>query len=448
MTTKYIFLLSSLLALNLSACTDIQDGTTDIDSWPEVNKYELKHPCMLHTADDFTFVKGKVAEGASPWKEAFTKLEANSYAQSSYVASPVETLKRLDPTNWGAIHPDHSNYTNLMRDAAAAYQLGLRWRISGDEQYAKACIKILNAWATTCKGFVVNNNGAFIDPNENLVAIQVHQLANAAEALRDYPGWAVADFKKFQIWISDVFYKHASNFLLSHSTAQYPLHYWLNWDLAQMTAILSIGILNDDQNKINEVIQYFKYGKGAGCIYNAIPFMHDDPDSSEKIAQCQESGRDQGHATLCVSLMGSLCQMAYNIGEDLFAFDNNRVLAMTEYVGKYNLLKEGVNSTTGADADFVYSRNGFPYTLYNNGEGDYPTLSYDETRKGNGEVSRGTQRPGWDLIYNHYAKVKGVSTIYSKEFADRMRPDGGGGHYGPNSGGFDQLGFSTLMFTK
>lgn len=26
-----------------------------------------------------------------------------------------------------------------------------------------------------------------------------------------------------------------------------------------------------------------------------------------------------------------------------------------------------------------------------------------------------------------------------------FRPDGGGGHYGNSSGGFDQLGFSTLM---
>ena len=35
--------------------------------------------------------------------------------------------------------------------------------------------------------------------------------------------------------------------------------------------------------------------------------------------------------------------------------------------------------------------------------------------------------------------------LSSEKWADQMRPDGGGGNYGPNSGGFDQLGFGTLM---
>lgn len=86
------------------------------------------------------------------------------------------------------------------------------------------------------------------------------------------------------------------------------MHYWLNWDLAQMTSILSIGILCDDNVLINQAIVYFKNEEGrykeAGNIKNAVPFLHQDPDSDEILGQCEESGRDQGHATLCVSLMG------------------------------------------------------------------------------------------------------------------------------------------------
>ena len=37
-----------MLALHLSACTDIEDGTTDIDSWPAINEYTL---CLLYTSD-------------------------------------------------------------------------------------------------------------------------------------------------------------------------------------------------------------------------------------------------------------------------------------------------------------------------------------------------------------------------------------------------------------
>jgi hypothetical protein len=36
---------------------------------------------------------------------------------------------------------------------------------------------------------------------------------------------------------------------------------------------------------------------------------------------------------------------------------------------------------------------------------------------------------------------------YLTAYATKVRPEGGGGDYGPNSGGFDQLGFGTLTFT-
>ena len=210
--------------------------------------------------------------------------------------------------------------------------------------------------------------------------------------------------------------------------------------VAQMTSILSIGILCDDNVMINQAIVYFKNEEGrykeAGNIKNAVPYLHQDPDSDEMLGQCEESGRDQGHATLCVSLMGTFCQMAYNIGEDLFAYDNYRAVAMAEYVGKYNLIKdESFNKGTLVGDDFIYDSNSFPYTSYSNPSYTNATISTEQ---------RGTKRPSWELFYG-YCKEKGISSLYSEKWADQMRPDGGGGNYGPNSGGFDQLGFGTLM---
>ena len=131
--------------------------------------------------------------------------------------------------------------------------------------------------------------------------------------------------------MKDTFYSVSDMFLKNHNGGQGNMHYWLNWDLAQMTSILSIGILCDDNVMINQAIVYFKNEEGrykeAGNIKNAVPYLHQDPDSDEILGQCEESGRDQGHATLCVSLMGTFCQMAYNIGEDLFAYDNYRAVA-------------------------------------------------------------------------------------------------------------------------
>ena len=309
-------------------------------------------------------------------------------------------------------------------------------------------LSILNDWAATCTGYLVNTQGELIDTNQYLIAMQIHQLANAAEILRDYDGWSEADFTKYKNWMVDVFYPQATDFLNLHAgQTDCPLHYWLNWDLAEMTAILSIGILTDDNFKINEAIQYFKFGVGGGNIINAVPFMHQDPDSSEMLGQCMESGRDQGHATLCVSLMAAFCQMAKNVGEDLFIFDGNMALAMCEYVAKYNLGDEIPNSSSGWEMNnFRYNGSQIPFSTYQNCAGiSHTTISDD---------GRGTVRPAWELV-KRLASDYGQTSIYADMWVETMRQnasrghcDGGAGDYGPNSGGFDQLGYGTLMFAK
>ena len=167
--------------------------------------------------------------------------------------------------------------------------------------------------------------------------------------------------------------------------------------------------------------------------------------SGETLGQCEESGRDQGHATLCAALLGVFCQMAYNVGEDLFAYDNYRALNMAEYLAKYNLIKDSsYTNDSFTDGDFQFDSDTFPYTSYSNPSYSNPTISKD---------SRGTKRPEWELWYG-YAKMKGVSAIYSQKWVEQMRQynsfgsDGGGGDYGSNSGGFDQLGYGTLMFAR
>lgn len=430
---------------------ETEEPTTSI---PDYTK-NISHPSMLHTESDFVFVQSKVRAGAQPWANAFNHLESSKHAQSSWTAKPVKKLARLDAGNWSAIDRwvkegidsdwysgIHNNYTNLMYDAASAYQLALRWKISGDNTYAVAAINILNSWARNCVGYIVNKNGEFIDPNEYLIAFQIHQLANAAEILRSSNEWSKSDFEAYKKWMVDVFYKPASRFLQTHNNAC-ETHYWLNWDLANMTAVLSIGILTDDNYKINEAIKYFKMGLGNGNITKAVPFIYKDPDSDQMIGQCQESGRDQGHATLCVPLLGAFLQMAKNIGEDLMIYDNNRALAMCEYVAKYNIgsVQNGTSMT-----QFVYDTSSLPYTTYQNCAGTVQTqISAD---------GRGTVRPGWELIHRLAQDYK-LSDIYTKMWVDKMRAyapfnysDGGQGDYGPNSGGYDQLGYGTLMFTK
>jgi hypothetical protein len=79
-----------------------------------------------------------------------------------------------------------------------------------------------------------------------------------------------------------------------------------------------------------------------------------------------------------------------------------------------------------------------PYAPYTNSDVTQPVIS---------DRGRGEARPVWELLYNHYVVRKGLKAPHVEEFAKRVRPEGGGGDYGPNSGGFDQLGYGTLTFT-
>ena len=138
------------------------------------------------------------------------------------------------------------------------------------------------------------------------------------------------------------------------------------------------------------------------------------------LGQWQESGRDQGHNTLDVALLGAFCQMAWNQHDDLFGYDDNRVLKGAEYAARYNL---------GQDV---------PYTPYRNSD-----VTQAEISTG----GRGDVRPVWALLYNHYVVLKKKHAPGVTAFAQQVQPEGGGGDYGPNSGGFDQLGYGTLAYT-
>jgi hypothetical protein len=128
---------------------------------------------------------------------------------------------------------------------------------------------------------------------------------------------------------------------------------------------------------------------------------------------------------LDIALIGTFAQMAYNQGINLFAYDDYRILKGAEYAAKYNL------------------GNDVQYTTYTNSDVTQTVIS---------ESGRGNIRPAWELIYNHYVKIEGQEATYSTQYADLVREngggaEGGGGNYGSTSGGFDQLGFGTLLYT-
>ncbi|WP_026713212.1 alginate lyase family protein [Flavobacterium daejeonense] len=418
-----------IVEMGCSKSSSVEEEDAIITPTPTVNVIEtldvsvpMKHVGGIHTDADYTRVKAKLEAGTEPWTSGWNKLIANSHAQSTYSPSPVEKLIRGGKS---AEEPDPDNYSRAMNDVAAAYQLALRWKISGNAVYAQTAVNILNAWASTCTRISGDSNVALA------AGIYGYQFAIAGEMLRGYPGWNVNDFAAYQQWMKDVFYSLNKAFLESHwGTCK--SHYWANWDLANLTSVLAIGILTDDRAIYNYAINYLQKGDGNGNWYKAI--NHVFSGDNQGLAQIQESGRDQGHATLCIALMGHICQLTWNQGDDFYGLDNNRFLKACEYTAKYNVARLNV-----------------PFTEYTRNYKDaWSVCGGVETHTQVSSAGQGTVRPMWSGPYFHYTKIKKVSenlAKYTKLGVTSTTPEGGGGDYGPNSGGFDQLGFGTLMYT-
>lgn len=273
------------------------------------------HPGALHTADDFTRITNYVNAKSTPWYTDWELLLNSTYAQSTYKSQAVSAIYRGSD----GIHAQ--NYQLLYEDAAAMYQLAIRWRISGDSTYGDAAVNILNSWGSTLK--VIGG-----DPNQWLATgIYGYQLANAAEVMRAYSGWSSADITTFQNMMEDVFAAQNEFFLRTHNgSADIP---YANWDLCNMASMLAIGILNDNSTKFNWVVDYFYNGRGHGAVGNGTNFVianYTESGSTKILSQGQEAGRDQGHATLDFTVVGVLAQQAYNQGTDLFAAVGNAFL--------------------------------------------------------------------------------------------------------------------------
>ena len=355
------------------------------------------HPGLLNNEADFERMRTKAALGIEPWASAYAAMDNDwtSRQAGTWVPHPAVTVTR--DANGG-------NFATFANDIAVAYGSALRWKVSGDTAYAEQAILILNAHATTMTGI-----GG--DPNFQLLHINGYQFACAAEIMRSYSGWATADFQAFQTMMTNVFAPSGKDFLTRHMGQGYS-YMWANWDLCTMNSLYALGVLCDDTNLTTVATDYFYNGLGEGCIDRTVNFIHPG-----HFGQTQEAGRDQGHNSLEIALLAPLCEMAWHQGVDLYGYKNNRVLSGAEYVAKYNLF------------------NDVPFSLYAQETGyPYPTISTQISA-----YQRGSSRPGWEIIYNHYVNRKGLAAPWSAAFAAQLRPTG---YYGQDQPGFDTMSAS------
>jgi len=402
------------------------------------------HPGALVTQADIDRARKLIFEEKNDYMvRAWKILCDNQYAQSDVSTWPTVNVQR-------GLTGD--NYMNAARGAAMAFQNALRYKISGDRAHGDAAVRILMQWADVTEAVTGNTNISLA------AGLYGYGFANAAELMRDYDGWKREDFERFKQWMVKVWYNPSIDFLRRrHDTwmnfrhpecGERPGHYWSNWGLCNVLCVMSIGILCDDVHMYNQGVSFYKYDHQGtfqedrsklsmiindGCnefIGNLVPVvLPDDRGPFGYLGQMQESGRDQGHAVMALCCALDVCQIGFNQGDDLFAYMNDRIAAGCEYVCAQNYA--GIAATD------------LPWILYEYADcaGTRGASWQQPCADGRGV---GERRPNWDRIRGYYEGLRGVKLQYADKAAELLCPDGGGGNYNLNSGGFDHLGFSSL----
>ncbi|KAL6914880.1 hypothetical protein FSST1_012640 [Fusarium sambucinum] len=365
------------------------------------------HPGLLVSSSDIDRIQTKLAAKKEPWTASWEKLTSIPFSSVDYKNNAVDEVNR------------GQNGEALWHDAAAAFNLALRWKVSGEEQFAEAASNILVAWADKLKVFS-GGDDAYLT-----AGLQGYELANAVELLHDYKPFINDGRPKVLRLLTELFLPMNLDFLNQRLGSQHNVkHFFANWEQCNIASALAIAVVSENQTAWDFTIDYFKNGVGNGAINNGISNIVEEPGTGKPLGQGQESGRDQGHSGMNFQLLGAIGQQAWNQGEDLFAYNNSRILLGAEYFARYNL------------------GNDVPFEPYTNGIVSFDVIS---------EASRGAVRPAWELLYSHYVQIKDLDAPWTTAYLNNSLEyfggfEGGAGSWGEGSGHYDGLGWGSLLY--
>ncbi|MGQ1784585.1 MULTISPECIES: T9SS type A sorting domain-containing protein [unclassified Saccharicrinis] len=325
------------------------------------------HPGVSNNKADLDRMKYAVKNKMDPWYSSYLLLMADTKSNFNYTiqGNPEWTyLNRENPK---------VNGNEYESDIQAAYANALMWYITEDTRHADKAVEILNTWSNLQQvDGIPLGPGLFGGP-----------LVDAAEIIRHtYEGWAEEDIKKFEDMLvypgysSKVVPAGAYNATNSGSGSSF---YWRtyygdparagNQDASCWRTVMAIGVFLD-----NDTI----YDRGYNYLISQ-PTRSDDVDNESgpspqgdvldssdqhkteyayvgpqnqiqdygyngaiqnyiyENGQIQESSRDQVHSLLGTGLLANAAEIAWNQGDDMYGYLDNRILLGLEFTLKYCL---------------------------------------------------------------------------------------------------------------
>jgi fibronectin type 3 domain-containing protein len=345
---------------------------------------QFVHPGLFHTQEDLDRMKSMVASNVEPWASGYLVFSTNSFSQSTYGGSSFgfPTVGR---------NPD-VNRTAMDQNSSAAYQLAVRWYITGNQAYANKAIQILDGWS----GQLTNMTGT---DRRLLASLAGTKLVNAAEILRHTnSGWTNSN--QFGAMMRNVFYPVCKDFTGSG-----------NWSTGSLKFILALAIFLDDETMFESAVNAFKFGAPYDCSVAVTNYI-------QAQGWNYETDRDRQHSQLGIAHLAEAAEMAWNQGLDLYHYGNNRVLTGFEY-----------------QARWLITTNDVPFSSWTACDGAANASIA-------GTADHGL-RPIWEMVWNHYANRMGLTSLWTKAAADSIRPENAMAL--PQTA--DHPGFGTLLFS-
>lgn len=262
------------------------------------------HPGIPFTLEDLNAVKANLTN--APWASGYSQLVSSGYASTNYtMQGPYGMVARnLDGTgvNIGT--------TQIGNDNTAAYYNALMWYFTGDSNYAQKSHDILMAWANTMTN-LTGYEGPFLTGGE------APHMITAADILRGtWPGWTISDTTNYCRFLTNVFWPETfiPNTVLSANQGGY-----------EMMGAVAIAVFCDDTNRFNQAVSALLMDADAG-FRDTLPN-----------GEVGDTQRDQGHSFGQLLNVVWPAEICWKQGVDIYTYLDNRILATTEYYGRYNL---------------------------------------------------------------------------------------------------------------
>lgn len=345
----------------------------------------FSHPGLVVTTASIERMRGYINGGEPNVMASYEALKACNLSKADYrMAGPYSVIARdgtYARTKGGS-----------ERDFCAAFYNALLWALDGDEAHALAAERIVRAYADSLRG--VSGHDA------PLCCLQGFYLVNAMELLRSRA--SESEIGRWKAMLQRTFVPVIDAFEAASPYANG------NWGAIVNKLRMAIAVFCDDEAMYEKSKTMM-----LDCNDNsALPYY------IAANGQCQETGRDQGHAQLGIGNLAEACEMAWSQGDDLWGALANRMLAGYEYAARYNL---------GYDVPFSQwtDRTG----LYNDWE--VP-----------GAMGRGKFPCIYELAYAHFAGRRGLAMPYTAQVlgkAGGVRPE-------TRTGNCDAIGLGTLLF--